>query len=153
MEAVHPNDDVARLQRCISSLDSVLGLPALWSDGQPSQIVRSLLDVLPGLLGLDIIYVRLSGEDDAEPLEMTRVSGSAQSETQTTLISQEFRSWLNTEPQSRPRQIRNALAEGRLALTTLPLGLHGELGEMVAGAQRMDFPRQFESVLLSVAAK
>ena len=39
-----------------------------------------------------------------------------------------------------------------VSIVPLPLGLHGELGVIVAAAERTDFPRQTEALLLSVAA-
>jgi len=51
MEA-HPADEIKRLQRCNNDLLSVLALPAIWSGGDPSQIVHTLLDALLGILGL-----------------------------------------------------------------------------------------------------
>ena len=53
-------DEIKRLQRCINDLISVLALPAMWSGGEPSRIVDSLLDALLGMLQLDLVYVRLS---------------------------------------------------------------------------------------------
>jgi PAS domain S-box-containing protein len=44
------------------------------------------------------------------------------------------------------------MGEGDVSIVSLPLGLQGELGEIVAAAERADFPRQTEALLLSVAA-
>jgi hypothetical protein len=55
----HPAEEIKRLRRCINDLVSVLALPAMWSGGEPSQIVRTLLDVLPGMLRLDLVYVEM----------------------------------------------------------------------------------------------
>ena len=41
-----PAEEIKRLQRCINDLVSVLALPAIWSGGHPTQIVRTLLDAL-----------------------------------------------------------------------------------------------------------
>ena len=48
----------------------------------------------------------------------------------------------DTEPDRRPRHFDRALG----------LGLQGEIGEIVAGSERADFPRQTERLILSVAA-
>ena len=45
-----------------------------------------------------------------------------------------------------------ALGEGDVSIVPLRLGLHGEIGIIVAATQRTDFPRQTETLLLSVAA-
>jgi len=44
------------------------------------------------------------------------------------------------------------MGEGDVSIVPLPLGLQGELGVIVTAAQRTDFPRQTEALLLSVAA-
>jgi len=44
------------------------------------------------------------------------------------------------------------MGEGDVSIVPVPLGLEGELGVIVAAAERADFPRQTEALLLSVAA-
>jgi len=44
------------------------------------------------------------------------------------------------------------MGDGDVSIVALPLGLQGELGMMVVAAEREDFPRQTESLLLDVAA-
>ena len=51
-----------------------------------------------------------------------------------------------------PPLLRNLMGEGDVSIVPLPLGLQGELGVIVAAAQRADFPQQTEALLLSVAA-
>jgi PAS domain S-box-containing protein len=148
----HLGEEVTRLQRCINNLEGILALPGLWSDGQPRQIVRTLLDTLLDFLSLDIVYVRLKKQDGAEPAEMARVMRLPESTTHATLIGQEFRPWLGNDPREWPRLVRNPLEDGNIAIATLRLGPQGEFGEIVAGAQRADFPRQAESLVLNVAA-
>ena len=56
----HPAEEIKRLQRCINDLVSVLALPAMWSGGEPGQIVHTLLDALMRMLRLDLVSVRLT---------------------------------------------------------------------------------------------
>ena len=46
----HSVEEIKRLRRCINDLVSVVALPATWSGGEPSQIVRTLFNVLLGML-------------------------------------------------------------------------------------------------------
>jgi hypothetical protein len=74
VERGQPIDDIKRLQRCINDLVGIVALPALWSGAEPSQIVRSLLDVLPGMLHLELLYVRVQGPSGGPPIEMVQVA-------------------------------------------------------------------------------
>ena len=47
---------------------------------------------------------------------------------------------------------RNPLGEGDISIVPLRLGLQGEIGVIVAGSARADFPGQTERLILSVAA-
>ena len=76
MQPEQPGEEIKRLQRCINDLVSVLALPAIWSGGDPSQIARTLLDVLQAMLRLDFIYVRLNDPFGGAPIEMLRVAQS-----------------------------------------------------------------------------
>ena len=57
-----PAEEITRLQRWINDLVGVTALPAIWSGGKSAEIVRTLLDVLLGMLSLDLIYVRTDAE-------------------------------------------------------------------------------------------
>ena len=48
--------------------------------------------------------------------------------------------------------MRNPVGEGDISIVPLGLGLQGEIGVIVAGSERADFPRQTEKLILSVAA-
>src|SRR5262245_59639906 len=65
-------DEIKRMQGCLNNLVSVLTLPAIWSGHESSQIVRTLLDVLLGMLRLDFAYVRVSDAIDGTPIEILR---------------------------------------------------------------------------------
>ena len=147
----HPAEEIKRLQRCINDLVSVLALPAMSSGGGPSQIARTFLDLLLGLLSLDLVYVRLSDSVDEVPVEMIRV---AQSQKQMTPqeIGEVLNPWLRDDPQKWPPLVREVFGDEAMALAPLRLGLQGEIGVIVAGSQRTDFPTQTETLLLTVAA-
>ena len=145
-------EEIKRLQRCINDLVSLLALPAMWSGGEPSRIVHTLLDALLRMLQLDLVYVRLRGSGGQAPIEMVRFAPSREQTAQANEIGEVFKNWLGTDPQEWPLLIRNPAEGPDLSITTLGLGLHGEIGEIVAGSERPDFPRQTERLILSVAA-
>ena len=72
---VQPRDlteEIKHLQRCVNDLVSVLALPAMWSGGEPSQIVNTLVDALLRMLQLDLVYVRLKETVGRAPIELVR---------------------------------------------------------------------------------
>jgi hypothetical protein len=68
-----PAQEVKRLKRCINDVVSVVALPAMWAGSEPSPIVRMLVDVLLGLLDLDLVYALLRGANGEPLMEMVRL--------------------------------------------------------------------------------
>lgn len=146
----HPAEEVMRLQRCVNDLIGLLALPAVWSGGEPSQIVRTLLDVLLGMLHLDLVYVRLKEPVGDAPVEMALVAQSRRPMERE--AGELLTHWLGADPQKWPPSVRIPIGEEDTSIVSLRLGLQGEIGIIVAGSQRVDFPGQTERLLLNVAA-
>jgi PAS domain S-box-containing protein len=145
-------EQIGRLQRCINDLVSVLALPALWSGGEPSRVVHTWLDTILRMLLLDLVYVRLKDPVDGASFEMVQLQQSAGPKPPEQELCTMLDRWLGDDPPKRPARVRNPTGDGDISIVPLPLGLYGEIGVIVVGAQRADFPRQTESLLLSVAA-
>ena len=148
----HSADEIKRLQRCNSDLVSVLALPAMWTGAEASQIVHTLLDALLGMLDLDLVYVRLKGPVGDTPLEMVRVAPSRKLFARPQEIGDIINRWLGEEPQKWPPLARNSIGGEDISIVPLRLGLQGDIGVIVAGARRAEFPRETERLLLNVAA-
>jgi len=142
-------EEIKHLQRRINDLVSILALPAMWAGGEPALIVRTLLDTLLRLLRLDVVYVRLNGRMDDAPLEMYRFARPMPPASE---IGAAFEQWFGRDGRGWPRAARKPLGRFELSLAPLPLGLEAEVGVLVAGSQRADFPDQTETLILSVAA-
>src|SRR5580658_2109571 len=147
-----PAEEIKGLERCINDLVSVLALPAMWSGGDPSRIVDTLLDALLGMLQVDLVYVRLKDPGGQAPIEMVRCPPSQKQMLQPHEIGEALKQWLGADAQAWPLLIRNPIGPGDLSIVPLGLGLQGEMGVIVAGSERADFPRQTERLILSVAA-
>src|SRR6266853_2062815 len=145
------SEEIKRLQRCLNDLVSVLALPAVWSGSQPSQIVHTLLDALLGMLCLDLVYARLQDPAGGAPIEVLKIAPSAKwmlpDEIHKT-VSQ----WFGDDPQKWPPRLRASIGDEDISIVSQRCGLHGEIGVIVAGSQRADFPGQTERLVLSVAA-
>src|ERR1700733_1234288 len=109
---VQPGDvaeEIKRLQRCINDLVSLFALPAMWSGGEPSQIVHTLLDALLRMLQLDLVYVRLRDDGGQPPIEMVRFAESQERTAQAHEIGEIFKPWLGGDPQQWPPLIRDPI--------------------------------------------
>ena len=146
-----PAEEIKRLQRCINDLISLFALPATWSGSEESQIIHMLLDALVRMLQLDVVYVRLENPGGQAPIEMARFAPS-QKHTPPQEIGEALQPWLGAGQQEWPPVIQTPIGEGDMSIVPLGLGLQGEIGVIVAGSKRADFPRQTERLILSVAA-
>ena len=147
----HTADEIKRLQRCINDLVSVLALPAMWSGSKPSDIVHTLLDSVLRMLDLDFVYVSLPNIVDA-PSETVRVAQSQEQTFRLRELCTFLNHWLGDDPQKRYLQERSRIGEEEVSLASWPLGVQREIGVIVAGSRRADFPRDTEALLLGIAA-
>jgi PAS domain S-box-containing protein len=147
-----PAEEIKRLQRCVNDLISVLTLPATWSGGEPSQIANTLLEALLRVLQLDLVYVCLKGTAGQAPIEMVRFAPSQKYTAQPHEIGAVLKDSLGADAQEWPPLRRSRLGDRDISIVPMGLGLQGEIGVIVAGSEREDFPQQTESLILSVAA-
>jgi signal transduction histidine kinase len=138
------------LRRCINDLFN--SLPADRGGGERAEIADALIEALFGMLGLDLIYVRLVVAANEAPVEMVRVAQSLSLKAGPREAGELFDRWLGADPQKWPALVRNTIGDGDLTIVPLRLGLQGEVGVIVAGSRRADFPRQTERLVLSAAA-
>jgi len=150
--AEHRADEIKRLQRCISDLISVLALPAIWSGRDPSQIARTLLDTLLGMLRLDLVYVRLKDPASQAPIEMARVAASRELSAQQSEIGNVIDHCLGPDPEKWAPVSRSLIGDLDMSIVPSRLGIHGDIGIVVAASRRQDFPEPTEQLLLAVAA-
>lgn len=152
VELEHPAVEIKRLQRCINDLVSLLALPAMWSGSTPSDIVPTLLDSLLRMLDLDFVYVSLTNSVDAKPSETVRVAQSQEQMFRPRELCTFLNRWLGDAPQKRYLQERSHIGDEEISLVSCPLGVQREVGVIVAGSRRADFPRDTEALLLGIAA-
>jgi PAS domain S-box-containing protein len=147
-----PSEEIRRLRRCINDLVSVLALPATWTGGAPSQVVGNSLDALVSMLSLDFIYARLRESTGKAFTEMVRVGSSWESKPRPEEVGEKLQPWLENDPEELPVVVRNLFGRHAITLVPVHLGPHAEIGVIVAGSQRADFPQQVERLVLNTAA-
>jgi len=144
--------EAKQLRACINDLMGVVALPAIWSGSVPSEIVRTLLDALLGMLHLDFVYLCLKDSIGEPPFEVVRGPLSHAVTCLSQQIGEALKNWSGDHVQEWPRVLRNAFGDEDLSIIPLPLGLGSEIGILVAGSRRPDFPVRTERLLLTVAA-
>jgi transcriptional regulator with GAF, ATPase, and Fis domain len=145
-------DDIRPLRACINDLVSVLTLPAIWSGYEPSQIGRTLLDAVLGLLRLDFAYLRLGDSlGGGAPIELIQVAQRRNSGAQPEEVGRALNDWLADDPSTAPVLVPNPVGEGKVAIALRRLGLQEQLAILVAGSARADFPTTTERLVLDVA--
>src|SRR5712672_235152 len=148
----HPVGEIKRLQRCINDLVSLLALPAMWSGSKPCDIVHTLHDSLLRMLDLDFVYVSLTNLVDAAPSETVRVAQSQEQMFRPRELCTFLNRWSGDDPQKPYLQERSHIGDEEVSLVSWPLGVQREIGVVVAGSRRADFPRDTEALLLGIAA-
>ena len=124
----------------------------LATGGDPSQIASTLLDALVGMLPLSFAFVRLNDPEGGPPFEMMRVAESLEGSAGAREIGEALKVSLADAPLKSPLSARVSIGDVKFSITSTPLGLQGELGVVVAGSQKVDFPEQTEALLLAAAA-
>src|SRR4029077_4167195 len=136
---------------CINDLISVLALPAIWSGSESSQILGTLLDVLLTMLRLDFAYARLSDAGDGPPIEVLRLGDHRHSSLQPQQFGQALDRWLINDSNAARCVVPDPVGEDEVSIASFSLGLQPEVGVLVAGFRRADFPTEVERLLLRVA--
>ena len=149
---VDPADEIRRLRSCINDLISVLALPAIWTGTDSSQVVNTLLDVLVGMLRLDLACVRLTDNDDGPQLEVVRWGQPRHPALDPQQVLRAIERSLAGRPEATSVAIQTPAAEGQVSIAAFSLGLQHEVGVLTAGSARPDFPTEVERLLLRVAA-
>jgi AraC-like DNA-binding protein len=143
--------ELKRLPETISSLIGALAIPAVSAGDEPRGVIASLLDVLMTVLQLDFAYARFSGFADESAIVLRRTAQSKESGAGCRESGSAIATDMTDRSQASSLVVRRALRGGSMSIARLPLGLHDEMGCVVAGSRRAGFPSDTERLLLGVA--
>ena len=152
MASSDSTEGIRHLQRCMSDLISVLTLPAVWSGQDPRLIVTTLHDALISMVQLDFLYTRARAEANRELIEVLTIAPHCATTCSADDVRRAFDSQFGNNPQKWPAEVRIRLTGSDTSLVPMRLGIEGEIGIVIAGSERADFPTQSERLLLGVAA-
>jgi len=141
-----------RLRGFLDDLESLMALPFLRAGGEPAQVVSILLDTLLGMLDLAFVFVRLNDPDGGPSTKTARVTEPLEGSICAREIGEALEMSLADVPLKWPPWRRLSIGDMEFSISSTGLGLQGEFGVVVAGAQKIDFPGETESFLLDIAA-
>lgn len=147
-----PTEEINRLRRSISDLVSILSLPAVWVGGESSRVVSTLLDALLGMLELDFVCICLKPSIGEVPFEMVRSAPSLNLKGTPREIGEFLDVSLGVDSNHWPHFVKCRIRDSEISIVPLHIGLQGDIGVLLAGSKRTDFPRQTETLILTVAA-
>src|SRR6266850_5822395 len=127
-------------------------LAAIWSGSESCQMLGTLLDSLLAILRLDFACARLNDSIDGSPVEVVRLAQRQHPSAQPQEVGRALGRWLSGDKTAPRFVIPNPAGEGEVAIASFSLGLQNEVGVLVAGSKRADFPTEIEMLLLRVAA-
>jgi signal transduction histidine kinase len=144
------SDEIKRLQGCINDLVAVLTLPAVWTGYAPPQICETLVSVLVRMLRPDLAYFRLTESADGESTEWARWTG--EEDVPLYEIRRSIEPWLTTESTREEALIRYPAGMSVIRIAVFRVGVQDELGRLIVGSGRADFPTAAERLVIQVAA-
>jgi PAS domain S-box-containing protein len=144
--------EVQRLQQGIKDLAAVLALPAIWSGGDTSLIVTTLIDSLVAMLQLEFAHVQVGDSGAVSANEWVRFGSGLGRALKAHEVGESLRAFLAIHPEPAGLRLPNSLADGSLSIATFPLGLLDSAGQLTACSRRSDFPTNIERLVLQVAA-
>jgi hypothetical protein len=128
-----PAQEVKRLQRCMSDLISVLALPSVLNNSEPSRTLETFLDALPKLVYLDFLYSQARVASHEEPIEALRVfksDGVSPDE-----IRHALHQWLGEDSADNLPAIRRLMGGREISILPLQMGIEGSVGLIAAGCR------------------
>jgi signal transduction histidine kinase/CheY-like chemotaxis protein len=144
--------EAQRLRRCLADVIALSALPSVWAGASSEQIAESLADVLLRTLGLDCTYVTLFDGGEREPVHRVRARASPDGGLRPASVREAVETWLRADETVRALRLPVLIDEQPVTMMSVPLGYSPQVGLLVAGAERPDFPTEQDRLLLSVAA-
>ncbi|WP_407179841.1 PAS domain-containing protein [Bradyrhizobium sp. STM 3562] len=148
----HTVEQHEHVRRCVDDLDRILARFPVSRDESLSRLIPDLLDMLIGVLGLDLVYFYAKDPISSEPFELARIAQSLEASAEPLEVGRLLRGSLGAEQGKWPSQRRLTIGPSQLSAMILRLGVENDFGVLLAGSRRAEFPDETESVRLKIVA-
>ncbi|MEX2497132.1 MAG: PAS domain S-box protein [Woeseia sp.] len=140
-----------RLRHTIRDLVALAALPAVWIGLDRRGMARSLADVLLSALSLDLIYFRLDGHSDEDPVEVFR-SKHRSAGACLEAVRESLLPFIDRDRAEAPATIPDPFGAGKLHIAVTRFGSGDSHGLVISGSRKRGFPTEEDRVLLGVGA-
>jgi signal transduction histidine kinase len=144
--------EVARLRRGMRDLIGLLAMSVASTGTDAGAIAGSSLDILVASMRLDVGLLQLKGRPGAPTTTIIRVLTGRGGRVPSGRLGKAVQDWLAAIPERQQERVPSPDGRGLLSLARVRLGLDDDLGVLVAGSRRQDFPTEVEHLLLGVAS-
>lgn len=145
-------DEVERLRQTTRDLVAMSTLPAIWGNLDAAGVVASLSGVLLNTRNLDLVYIRLSNRGEHGMVDALRIKQAPIAEPFLAAARGAIDAMLAGTDGELPATMQDPCGEGSLRIHCVRFGIADDIGLMVAGSRRTDFPSDDDRLLLGVAA-
>ena len=136
------------LRACIRDLVALSALPAMWVGKPVPEVIGSFLDVLLTSLRLVLVYARFKDPGGGHDIEEVRSEGQPGGLRQPGQVGLALTSSLGPGSVS---GVPNPVGGGELRAMPLQVALGADVGTVIVGSRRPDFPTDLERSVLGVA--
>jgi formate hydrogenlyase transcriptional activator len=136
----------------VNDLIAILGIGAAGMGQDPVAALTTMLDVLLGVLRLDFACGRIEMFTGDGPLDLARLPEGTETSGRPEEICRALEPWLAGGGPDETARVLHPTGDGVVSIARTRLGRWDNLGVLLAGSSRPDFPTEFESFLLQVAA-
>lgn len=105
-----------------------------------------------GVLRLEFVYARLNDAAADSLFDAVRIAGHRDLDDQPAEVGRTLEGWLQNDPPASPWIVPHPAGTGEVKVAHFNLGIDGDIGILVAGSNRADFPTEIEMLVLKVAA-
>lgn len=139
------------MQSCLDGLDQILAIPARYLNTEPRAALVEGLDSLIEVLGLSFAGGWINPSESVET-RLEAIRGTDQQDLIITAGVVETWNFFVADIAYRAHPLRRWIQNREISVVSVPIGVGGKLGTILAASEKSTFPRPLETSILKAAA-